>query len=274
MNSVLVVGRNSYLAGGLVAAAPRDRLRLAHHGAIDDPDLLDGVGCVVSFAKDPAIASPDYPLERDPDVRLARRLGDRDADVRFVMVSTRKVYAPSALPLAEDAPLGPTDAYGRNKLAVEERLRALLGVERLTVLRVANVFGDEGRLPGRRTFMAQVLERLRREDRIVFDMSPLTPRDFLPVEAFGRIAAAVALDPPGGVLNVGSGIALAAGRLAHWVLMGYGRGRLVAASGVERDGFVLDVRRLTDRYGTPCSYDDLRRTCIGLGRRLATETAT
>jgi nucleoside-diphosphate-sugar epimerase len=272
VNSVLVLGRNSYLAGGLIAAAPRERLRLAHHGAIDDPGLLDGVGCVVSFAKDPAITSPDYRPDDDPDVRLARRLGDR-GDIRFVMVSTRKVYAPSALPLAEDAPLGPTDAYGRNKLAVEERLRTLLGERRLTVLRVANVFGDE-RLPGRRTFMAQALGRLAREDRIVFDMSPLTPRDFLPVEAFGRIAAAVALDPPGGVLNAGSGIPLAAGRLAHWVLLGYGRGRLVAASGVERDGFVLDVRRLTARYGPPCSYDDLRRTCIGLGRRLATETAT
>ena len=272
MNSVLVVGRNSYLAASFIAAMPRDRLRLAHHGEIDDPDLLDGVGCVVSFARDPAIASPDYAPDRDSDVRLGERRAGRDG-IAFITMSTRKVYAPSDAPLGEDAPLGPTDAYGRNKLAVEERLRALLGGERLSVLRIANVFGDE-RAAGRRTFMAQVLDLLRRGDRIVFDMSPLTPRDFLPVEAFGRIVAGIALDPPGGVLNVGSGIPLAAGRLAHWVLMGYGRGRLVATSGVERDGFVLDVRRLTARYGPPCSYDDLRRTCIGLGRGLATEDAT
>ena len=45
-------------------------------------------------------------------------------------------------PLAETAPTGPSDAYGRHKLAVEHALRELLG-ERLTVLRLANVFGYE-----------------------------------------------------------------------------------------------------------------------------------
>ena len=54
-----------------------------------------------------------------------------------------------------------------------------------------------------------------------------------------RIVAA----PPGGVLNVGSGIALPTGRLALWVLEGYGRGELVIESPREHDAFVLDVGR-------------------------------
>lgn len=267
MDEILVVGRNSFLAGGLIAALPPERLRPVRHDEVDRPGLLDRVACIVSFAKDPAIAAPGYAVERDVDVRLAARLGDRP--VAFIIMSTRKVYAPSTEALAEDTPLGPTDAYGRNKLALEERLRAVLG-ERLTVLRVANVFGDERR-PGRRSFMALVLDRLRREGRIVFDMSPFTPRDFLPVEAFGRIAVRIALDPPGGVLNVGSGIPLAAGRLAHWVLTGYGGGRLVATTAAERDAFVLDVRRLRARYGTASTEDELREAGLALGRTLRAE---
>ena len=35
--------------------------------------------------------------------------------------------------------------------------------------------------------------------------------------------------PPGGILNIGSGIGLPTGRLALWIIEGYGRGELVIA---------------------------------------------
>ena len=41
--------------------------------------------------------------------------------------------------------------------------------------------------------------------------------------------------PPGGILNVGSGVALPIGRLALWLIEGYGRGRLTIDSPDERD---------------------------------------
>ena len=89
--------------------------------------------------------------------------------------------------------------------------------------------------------------------------------------AAARLLTRIAAAPPGGILNVGSGIALPTGRLALWLLEGYGRGELVIASPRERDAFVLDVGRLTRRYGSPCTYDELRDACLELGRRLATE---
>jgi UDP-glucose 4-epimerase len=102
-------------------------------------------------------------------------------------------------------------------------------------------------------------------------MSPFVPRDFLPVANFARLLAAIAEAPPGGILNIGSGIPLPTGRLALWILEGYGRGRLVITSPRERDAFTLDVSRLERRYGPPCSFDDLRHACLELGRRLAAE---
>ena len=71
------------------------------------------------------------------------------------------------------------------------------------------------------------------------------------------------------MLNVGSGIALPTGRLALWVLEGYGRGELVIEAPREHDAFVLDVTRLISLYGPPCSVDDLRDACLEVGRRLA-----
>jgi dTDP-4-dehydrorhamnose reductase/UDP-glucose 4-epimerase len=224
---------------------------------------------VIGFARHPLLGREDYdPRAMDPDLRLAERIAACDID--YVMLSSRKVYGPSAKALAETAPTAPQDLYGRHKLAAEQALRARLG-PRLTILRLSNVFGYE-RGPARRTFMAQLLDGLAREGRIRFDMSPFTARDFLPVEACARVLAQIVAEPPGGVLNVGSGIALPAGRVALWVLEGYGRGELVIERPEERDAFVLDVGELTRGYGAPCTYDELRESCLELGRRLASET--
>jgi UDP-glucose 4-epimerase len=267
---VLVVGRHGFLAQHFLSAPGTAQVEAISHEQIEQPGLLDGIGCVINFTRHPLAASDEYRIEQtDTDLRLARRFGDRD--VAYVMLSSRKVYAPAPTPLAETAPTGPGDAYGRNKLAVEQALQSLLG-ERLTVLRLANIFGYE-RTAGRNTFMSISLEHLAREGRIHYAMSPFVERDFLPVEALVRVLARVVDAPPGGILNLGSGIGLPAGRLALWMLEGFGRGELVIESTEEKDAFVLDIGRLEALYGRPCSFEDLRDACLAIGRRLAQESA-
>jgi UDP-glucose 4-epimerase len=264
---LLAVGRNSFIARHFLATCPEAAIAVGHE-AIDRPDLLDGIDRVISFARHPLLGSEDYrPETMDPDLRLARRIAGHEID--YVMLSSRKVYAPSPRPLSESAPTAPRDLYGQHKLAAEQALGERLG-GRLTILRLANVFGDE-RQAGRRTFLAVSLDQLAREGRIRFEMSPFVARDFLPVQTCARLLAQIALAPPGGILNVGSGIALPTGRLALWVLEGFGRGELVIESPEEKDAFVLDVGRLTRRYGPPCTYEELRGSCLELGRSLARE---
>ena len=147
---LLVVGHHSFIARHFLAACPEPVTAVGHE-AIDRPDLLDGVDRIVCFARHPLLGRPDYRhATMDPDLRLAERISGRA--VAYVMLSSRKVYAPSAAPLAETAPTGPQDRYGRHRLATEAALRERLG-PRLTILRLANVFGDE-RAAGRRTFFA------------------------------------------------------------------------------------------------------------------------
>ena len=264
---LLVVGRGSFIARHFLAAWDQPVSAVAHD-AIGRPDLLEGVERVVSFARHPLLGTKDYRLATmDPDLRLAGRIAG--TGIHHVMLSSRKVYAPSAKPLTETAPTGPRDLYGRHKLALEQALAELLG-PRLTILRLANVFGYE-RDQDRRTFVSLLLDRLARDGQIRFDMSPFVQRDFLPVEACARVLARIAAAPPGGVLNVGSGLALPTGRLALWVIEGYGRGELVIESPREHDAFVLDVGELTRRYGPPCTYEELRTSCLDIGRRLARE---
>jgi nucleoside-diphosphate-sugar epimerase len=267
---ILIVGRGSFLARHVLSALPEARVRAVGHDQIARPDLLDDIACVINFARHPLLGRETYRLETmDPDLQLARRIGERG--IAYVMLSSRKVYAPHAGALAETDPPGPRDAYGRAKLAVEQRLGELLG-ERLTILRLANVFGYE-RTPGRVTFLSSLLDRLARDGEIHYDMSPFVARDFLPVEAFVRLLIEIAAAPPGGILNVGSGIGLPTGRLALWILEGFGRGRLVITAPREHDAFVLEITRLRRRYGEPCTLDEIRAHSIAIGRRLADASA-
>ena len=197
-------------------------------------------------------------------MRLANRIGERD--IAMIMLSSRKVYAPSDRPFAESSPTGPTDAYGANKLLAEQRLRALLG-ERLTILRLANIFGDE-RVPGRRSFLAMLLNRLAEENQILYDMSPFVERDFLPVEILAKLLSAIIREPPRGIMNVGSGLPLPTGKLALWIMEGFGGGELLIDSFEEKDRFVLNIGRLQARFGPPCSLNDLKMRCLDLGSRL------
>lgn len=266
--SVLVVGKNSFIAGHLLKVLPKDGVRAVSHDALSRPDLLDGVGTVINAARHPASGQADYDLETlDPDLHLARRIGERDIDM--IMLSSRKVYAPSDQPLAETSPTSPIDAYGANKLRAEQYVARILG-ERLTILRLANIFGDE-RIPGRRSFLAMLLNRLGEQNQIRYDMSPFVERDFLPVEMVAMLLARIVREPPGGIMNIGSGLALPTGRLALWIMEGFGGGELLIDCPKEKDRFVLDIGKLEARFGKPCSLDDLKQRCLALGKAVRTD---
>lgn len=262
---LLLIGKNSFIAGHLLNALPPTRIVARSHRDLDVPDLLDGIDIALNCARHPGSSRDDYDFERvDPDLRLAQRLSAKK--IPMIMLSSRKVYAASDQPLGEDAALGPIDAYGRNKLRAEQAVREILG-ERLTILRLANIFGDE-RIEGRRSFLALTLNRLAEQQQIHYDMNPFVERDFLPVELLAGLLARIVREPPGGIMNAGSGISLPTGRIALWIMEGYGGGELVIGSYEEKDRFVLDISRLRDRYGIACTYDNLRERCLDLGRNL------
>lgn len=258
---ILVVGAGGFIGRALVGVLGRDA-RPASHRAIGDAGLFTGVTAVLHAGRDARLGSAGYRLRDDVELRLAAAAADRD--LPFLSLGTCKVYAPGPSPLAEDAPLGPTDRYGEQKLRLENALSSLLG-ERLTRLRLANIFGIE---PGRTSFMGAMLDGLAEAGTITFDMSPFTRRDFLPVETAAAAIARLARDPPGGIVNIGSGIALETGRLAMAVIAGRGEGRLVVTDHRERDGFVLDVGRMRRLTGIGADRSALLERARSIGRTL------
>jgi dTDP-4-dehydrorhamnose reductase/UDP-glucose 4-epimerase len=257
---ILVVGAGGFIGRALAAAVPA--ARTAAHGEAGRPGLLDGIAAAVWCGRDPRLGTPAWRVEADAEPAFAGACAA--AGVPLLSLGSRKVYAPSPQPLHEGSPLGPTDLYGRQKLALEQALQAIPGL-RLTRLRLSNVFGLE---PGRTSFMGRMLTTLAHDGEVRFDMSPFTRRDFLPVETAARMIAALAADPPGGIVNLGAGTALETGRLALALIDGFGRGRLVVDSPEIRDAFVLDTRRLFWRTGITVAPEEVLEAAQRCGRRL------
>lgn len=263
--SILVTG-----AGGLIGRALVDLgLPGCPHTVLHETGGVPaGVRTIIHAGRDPRLGKADYDPDRDVESVAAKIAAERGLDL--VMLSSRKVYGDAPSPVTEEAPARPTDDYGRQKRAMEMRLQERLGAK-LTILRIANVFSFE---PGRRSFFGIMLDRLRDCGEIHFDMSPDTARDFIPLTATAEIIRTLALSPPGGIVNVGSGVPLATGDLARAVMDGFGSGRLTCTDDTIRDSFVLDVTRMHSLTGLHLTRDRILAAARTIGATLKAGTAT
>lgn len=259
---LLVAGGSSFIGAALLACT---RMPVQAIGRAEDVNAAARCATVIVNAlTDPRIKDQPYREAHDRDLAAARAA--HDAGAHFVMLSTRKIYAPGAphACLDEGSAPDPRCRYGENKFESERRVLALLG-DRATVLRLGNVYGWE---PGRRSFFGIALGRLAQEGRIVLDVSPFTERDFISVDRCAALLDAVCAERPAGIWCVGEGRALPLGRIAQWLIEGHGSGRLEIDDVRERDGFTLLPTRLHDRLGFVPAPDDPAAGIRALGRRL------
>jgi UDP-glucose 4-epimerase len=184
----------------------------------------------------------------------------REAAVgRIVFSSSREVYGEvDQVPVAEDRPLNPKNAYGASKVAGEVYCRVFQNTYGLdvSVLRLANVYG-----PGDCDRVIPIwLDRARRgEDLELYGGTQVL--DFVPVglvvEALRRAAKRSLGGQP---LNVGSGVGTTLYDLAARIqaLSGAAVGlRVLPARAVEVTRFVADVSRMRALLGLEPPADPL-----------------
>jgi nucleoside-diphosphate-sugar epimerase len=173
----------------------------------------------------------------------------RDAELeRVIFTSSREAYGEvEQLPVAEDRPLNPKNAYGASKVAGEAYCRAFAngyGLD-INVLRLANVYG-----PGDRDRVIPIwLERARSgQDLELYGGNQIL--DFVPIHvvvAALRRSGETSLH--GMPVNVGSGTGTSLTALAERVrgLPGVDIGmHTLPARSVEVTRFVADVKQMRD----------------------------
>ncbi|KAA0948222.1 MULTISPECIES: NAD(P)-dependent oxidoreductase [unclassified Pseudomonas] len=269
--SIVVVGSTS-----LISRALQERPETAgwhfigHRQALDEDAWPDKVRVVLNLAYNPALRN-GYDPALDFELALARRV-EHLPDVHYIMASSRMVYGPADSDgrLHEERVLNPVNPYGVGKALTENALSQLLG-PRLTIVRLSNIFGYELD-DSRRNFFAMVLRSLFISQRIVFDMSPFVERDFLPVEVLARWLVRVIEAPVPGIFNLGAGFGTPTGRIAQWLLEGFGGGELLINDMREVDAFWLDMQAAERAFGiTGAKPNWLKTHCHVLGARLRQE---
>jgi UDP-glucose 4-epimerase len=148
--------------------------------------------------------------ERDPPATMAinatataelgRIAGDGGVG-RFVFTSTAAVYQPSHSPHAETDEIEPVDVYGRSKAAAEQRLRAVFGDERLSILRLFNVYGPGETNPH---LIPEIVEQAVMTGRLRLGLMD-TVRDYVHVDDVAVLLQHAVAGKLSGTVNVGTG---------------------------------------------------------------------
>ncbi|HWA70591.1 MAG TPA: SDR family oxidoreductase [Rhizomicrobium sp.] len=258
-----LIGSTSFIACHVARAvreSGHDVLGLRHDESFKgDADVL------VNFAIAPQFRDQPYDPAFDFDLRAAHAA--RDAGVRLVMLSTRRVYdAKERLDARESSCVaGDETNYGRSKAKAERAVQAL--VQDACILRLSNVFGFEYD-PPRKTFTGAMLRSLKESGEVHFDMGPATRRDFIPVQDCARAIVAAATGHASGVFNLGSGIATRCGDAADWVMRGFGGGKLLIDDEAVKDEFCLNMSKWNAEIGPATSAGRLEECFVTLGRKL------
>ncbi|WP_027135361.1 NAD-dependent epimerase/dehydratase family protein [Geminicoccus roseus] len=258
---ILVTGASGFIGRHLLAALP-DAAPVPHQAIPDVP--LEGVELVIHAGRAAGIGTEAWRLADDVEHLLLTRLARHPA--HYVMLSSRAVYGPAEGRRLRESDLpAPASAYGRNKLRLEQAGQVLLG-QRLCILRLSNVFGFEW--PGRSTFFGAMLDRLKREGLIRFDMAGSTRRDFVPVAQAAAMIAALATRRRGGIVHVGAGRSLHCAALAEAVIAGYGEGRLVVDAVNPYDEFAYNTALAQARTGINVSEAEILAAARAAGAAL------
>ncbi len=267
--SVVVIGQNSFIARHLkdrvMNMKSEDWIFLSHKEALQTDEWLDQAGVTINCAFSPKLFQEPYQAEEDIDNQLADKIKDRP-HIHTIMMSSRTVYGDTEN-LHEESIPNPTHYYGQAKWTIEQKLTDKLDPSRLSILRCSNIFGFEY---GRSTFLGHALTALKEQNKIIFNMSPETQKDFMPVENFCDRLIQIVDKNPSGVYNVGSGISIPCAEIAQGLIEGYGTGSLESLDPTMIKGqFFMDIEKLNHVLGKmDISPDLIKQKCIQLGQML------
>jgi nucleoside-diphosphate-sugar epimerase len=267
--TIVAVGSSSFLAQE-TAKDPTTRpwLFLSHRQALAQPEWLDKATTVINFAFPPHFKSDPYDAPTDVDSNLAKMIQARP--VHYIMLSTRMVYGQRDhnFGLTEDQATLPSNPYGISKLQIERSLVSTLGPDRVTILRLSNIFGLER---GRGSFFGRMMETLATSKKIVFDMGPDTQRDFFSAHRLSQTLLQIVARPVAGVFNIGAGFPTKCGDIASWLIEGYGAGSLEVTNPAIRDQFSLDVSKAHRTWTLPeLTPNTLQEDVLACGSSLLT----
>jgi nucleoside-diphosphate-sugar epimerase len=158
---------------------------------------------VLNTAFDPKGYSDLIDVRESFDVKLLAAL--KNSDCFYAYLSSQRVYSDQALYGAtEESPCEPSSSYGLNKLAIERLIYSTLPSQRVILLRLPNIFGNEIN-ESRNSFFKIFLTNLLKTQTVQLDFDPNIEKDFLFIDDFGILLKRFIQKATSGIYNVSYG---------------------------------------------------------------------
>lgn len=246
MSRITVIGKNSFLARHLAEhKGTQDWLFLDHKDALSETDWISKTDILINCAYHPDLMRGEYSPVKDIDFLLSGYILAKD--IHYIMLSSRAAYgaAPDDLYLREDMTTKPDTPYGINKLQTEQTLKTMIAPEKLTIIRSANIFGQEY---GRRTFFGMMLTSLKDNGVLEFNIAPDAQRDFLSAEKWADDVVKIVQNPKGGLYNLGSGFGVTTQNMAEMLISAHGSGEVKYTDHSYDGQFILDMNKTKSAF--------------------------
>lgn len=236
MAKKLIIGKTSFIGNELIKLKNYDIVAYKdiHHVDISQ---YDGV---INCALNPAFKTQAYDEKIDVDYKMAKLAYENNC--HYTMVSTRKVYGSSVelKTYTEDSPTNPFDFYSENKLICENKILQQFG-DKCVIVRGSNLFGFE---LGRQSFMGFCMNQLKHSEKIIFSIDENTKRDFIDIHTSSFLLDNISRKKLTGIYNLSSNYGLEIGKVAKYLIRGYGKGEFICTSNIVKEQFIIDNTKL------------------------------
>ena len=156
--------------------------------------------CNCSITKN--YSSKIYKSNKDLDVAIVKKI--KNLDIKFVFLSSRKVYKPGPN-LNENSKIKPIDNYSRNKLISEKKIKKIIP-KKYIILRISNLIGNKNLKKSTRknsyTFIYNYLNFIKNKKLVLYQNYY---KDFLSINQFEKIFLEILKNNLSGTYNVSLG---------------------------------------------------------------------
>tara|TARA_X000000950_G_scaffold38683_1_gene41355 strand:- start:7302 stop:8141 length:840 start_codon:yes stop_codon:yes gene_type:complete len=209
-----------------------------------------------------------YNIKNDLDVIIANKINK--LDIKFIFLSTRKVYKPKAN-IKETDKVSPISNYGRNKIITENKLTKLLK-SKLLILRISNLIGFNSKKRFRKvhtTFLDILFENVKKG--YLIDNENLY-KDFISINQISFIIHKLIKHNLVGLFNVSAGKKIFLTKLVGWLLK-YNTKKLIniklsqnQKNRLENKSFYLNNFKLKQKIKFTYSLDTLKKECFKISK--------
>jgi dTDP-4-dehydrorhamnose reductase len=178
-----------------------------------DNKYINNFTYIINCATNKNYIKLKYKLSNDFDSIIANKI--IDSEVKFIFLSTRKVYKPK-FNIKENGVLEPQCNYSQNKLITESRIQKILGT-RLTILRISNLIGLPVKKVNKKlhyTFIDYFFKNIKKQ--IIYKNNNVY-KDFLSIDKFCEILDKIIINRLYGIYNVSLGKKVFLKRLVGWL---------------------------------------------------------